>query len=595
MATATTETATKGGAWLIGEADPATVMTPEKLTEEHKLIRQTASEFINGEMIPVNDRLEQKDWTLQRELVKKCGSLGLLGTNIPEEYGGVDLDKIATLIVSECIAAHASFAATFGAQANLTILPIYMFGTEAQKQKYLPGLVSGELVGSYCLSESGSGSDALAAKTRAMKQPDGSFVMSGEKMWITNGGFADVYIIFAKVDGEHFTAFIVDRNWPGVSSGKEEHKLGLHGSSTTPIILQEVKVPADAVLGEIGKGHKVAFNVLNFGRFKLGAMCSGGGRRTIQEAAKYANTRKQFGVPIATFGAIKHKLGETTARQYALESMMYRTDGLIDQRIAATPDKKANDPTPMLQALEKLAVEASIDKVLGSETIDFIIDENLQIHGGNGFVRDYPAEGHYRDARVNRIFECTNEINRLLIPGMLMKKAIKGDLPLMAAAKALQDEIMSPSMAMPDDGDSVLSAEARACAIFKKIVLMVAGSAMQRYGTKIEQEQEVLSYLADILTDTYAAESAMLRARDAVTRKVPNAGMHQFAACITVNEAAGRIELAARSALAAMADGDVLRTQLAALRRLMKITPVNTVAMRRQLADAAVAQGGYIF
>jgi alkylation response protein AidB-like acyl-CoA dehydrogenase len=595
MATVASEKTTKGGAWLIEETDPASVMTPEKLTEEHKLIQQTATEFIRGEVIPVNDKLEQKDWKLQREIVKKCGSLGLLGTNIPEAYGGVDLDKIATMLVSEAVAEHASFAATFGAQANLTILPIYMFGSEAQKQKYLPGLISGELVGSYCLSESGSGSDALAAKTRAMKQADGSFIMSGEKMWITNGGFADVYIIFAKVDGEHFTAFIVERQWPGVSSGKEEHKLGLHGSSTTPIILQDVKVPADAVLGEIGKGHKVAFNVLNFGRFKLGAMSSGGAKRTIQEAVKYATTRKQFGVAIGTFGAIKHKLGEMTARQYALESMMYRTAGLIDQRIASTPDKKADDPTPMLQALEEFAVEASIAKVLGSETIDYIIDENLQIHGGNGFVRDYPAEGHYRDARVNRIFEGTNEINRLLIPGMLMKKAVKGELPLMAAAKALQDEIMSPSMSMPDDGDSVLSAEARACATFKKIVLMVAGTAMQRYGTKIEQEQEVLSYLADILIDTYAAESAMLRARDAVTRKVSNAELHQQAASISVNEAAGRIELAARSALAAMAEGDVLRTQLAALRRLMKATPVNTVAMRRTLADAAVAKGGYIF
>jgi alkylation response protein AidB-like acyl-CoA dehydrogenase len=595
MASVASETATKGGAWLIGDTDPATVMTPEKLTDEHKLIRQTASEFINGEVIPVNDRLEQKDWNLQRDLVKKCGSLGLLGTNIPEDYGGVDLDKIATLIVSESIAEHASFAATFGAQANLTILPIYMFGTEAQKQKYLPGLVSGELVGSYCLSESGSGSDALAAKTRAVKQADGSFVISGEKMWITNGGFADIYVVFAKVDGEHFTAFIVERKWAGVSSGKEEHKLGLHGSSTTPVILQDVKVPADAVLGEIGKGHKVAFNVLNFGRFKLGAMCSGGARRTIQEAAKYAASRKQFNLPIATFGAIKHKLGEMTARQYALESMMYRTAGLIDQRIASTPDKKANDPAPMLQALEEFAVEASIAKVLGSETIDYIIDENLQIHGGNGFVRDYPAEGHYRDARVNRIFEGTNEINRLLIPGMLMKKAVKGELPLMAAAKALQDEIMSPSMSMPDDGDGVLGAETRACTTFKKVVLMIAGTAMQRYGMKIETEQEVLSYLADILIDTYAAESAVLRARDAAANKAGNAELHQQAASITVNEAAGRIELAARSALAAMADGDTLRTQLAALRRLMKITPVNTVAMRRQLADAAVAQGGYIF
>jgi alkylation response protein AidB-like acyl-CoA dehydrogenase len=595
MASVASAATAKGGAWLIEETDPAAVMTPEKLTEEHRLIQQTATEFINGEVVPANDRLEQKDWTLQREIVKKCGELGLFGTNIPEAYGGVDLDKIATLVVSEAIAAHGSFAATFGAQANLTILPIYLFGTEAQRQKYLPGLISGELVGSYCLSESGSGSDALAAKTRAMKQADGSFVMSGEKMWITNGGFADVFIIFAKVDGEHFTAFIVERDWPGVSSGKEEHKLGLHGSSTTPIILQDVKVPADAVLGEIGKGHKVAFNVLNFGRFKLGAMCSGGGKRTIQEAVKYSITRKQFGVAIGTFGAIKHKLGEMTARQYALESMMYRTAGLIDQRIASTPDKKADDPMPMLQAVEEFAVEASIAKVLGSETLDFIIDENLQIHGGNGFVKDYPAEGHYRDARVNRIFEGTNEINRLLIPGMLMKKAVKGDLPLMAAAKALQDEIMSPSMAMPDDGDSVLSAEARACAIFKKIVLMVAGTAMQRYGMKIEQEQEVLSYLADILIDAYAAESAMLRARDAVTRKVRNAELHHQAASITVNEAAGRIELAARSALAAMADGDTLRTQLAALRRLMKVTPVNTVEMRRKLADAATAAGGYIF
>src|SRR5687768_13740260 len=404
MASVASAATAKGGAWLIEETDPAAVMTPEKLTEEHKLIQQTATEFINGEVVPANDKLEQKDWKLQREIVKKCGGLGLFGTNIPEAYGGVDLDKIATLVVSEAIAAHGSFAATFGAQANLTILPIYMFGTEGQKQKYLPGLVSGELVGSYCLSESGSGSDALAAKTRAMKQPDGSFVVSGEKMWITNGGFADVYLVFAKVDGEHFTAFIIERKWAGVSSGKEEHKLGLHGSSTTPVILQEVKVPADAVLGEVGKGHKVAFNVLNFGRFKLGAMTSGGAKSALAEAAKYAGQRKQFGVPIATFGAIKHKLGEMTAREYGLESMMYRTAGLIDAHIAAAPGKQPNDAAPMLKALEEFAVEASIAKVLGSETIDFIIDENLQIHGGNGFVRDYPAEGHYRDARVNRIF-----------------------------------------------------------------------------------------------------------------------------------------------------------------------------------------------
>jgi alkylation response protein AidB-like acyl-CoA dehydrogenase len=595
MAIETTGTAVRGGAWLIEDTDPATVMTPEKITEEHALIRQAASEFIAGEVVPATDRLEQKDWALQRELIRKCGSLGLFGTNIPEAYGGVDLDKIATLVASEELAQHASFGATFGAQANLTILPIYMFGTEAQKQKYLPGLIAGDVVGAYCLSESGSGSDAMGAKTRAMKQPDGSFLVSGEKMWITNGGFADVYIVFAKVDGEQFTAFIIEKAWPGVSSGKEEHKLGLHGSSTTPVILQEVKVPADAVLGEVGKGHKVAFNVLNFGRFKLGAMCSGGAKKALAEAVKYAASRKQFGVAIATFGAIKHKIGEMTARQYALESMMYRTAGLIDQRIAATPDRQANDGTPMLKALEEFAVEASIAKVLGSEVVDYVIDENLQIHGGNGFVHDYPAEGHYRDARVNRIFEGTNEINRLLIPGMLMKRAVKGDLPLLAAARQLQDEIMSPSPALPDDAGGALVDETRACGAFKKVVLFIAGTATQAYGPKLEQEQEVLSYLADILIDTYAAESAVLRARDASNRKLPKADAHIDAARISVNEAAGRIELAARSCLAAMAEGDTLRTQLAALRRLMKVTPVNTVAMRRRLADASVAKGSYLF
>ena len=594
MATVTERTV-KGGAWLIEETDPSTVMTPEKLTDEHKLIRQTAAEFVDGEVFPVLDRLEQKDWALNRELVKRGGELGIFGTNIAEAYGGVDLDKISTLVVAEQVSRCASFGTTFGAHANLTILPIYMFGTEAQKQKYLPRLISGETIGAYCLSESGSGSDALSAKTRAMQQADGSFVLSGEKMWISNGGFADVFVIFAKVDGEHFTAFIVERAWPGVSSGKEEHKLGLNGSSTTPIILQDVKVPADAVLGEIGKGHKVAFNVLNFGRLKLGAMCSGGSKAAIGEAAKYASTRRQFGQAIASFGAIKHKLGEMTARAYALEAMMYRTSGLVDHRIASTPDRKTGDGTPMLHALEEFAVEASIAKVLGSEVVDYIVDENIQIHGGNGFVKDYAAERHYRDARVNRIFEGTNEINRMLIPGMLMKRAMKGDLALIPAAMKLQDEIMSPSPAMPEASDAVLADELRAVQAFKKVVLLVAGTAMQRYGTALEQEQEVLSYLADVLIDTYAAESAVLRAIDAANRNVAGADLHVDAARVYTNEAAGRVELNARGALAAMAEGDTLRTQLAALRRLLKVTPINAVALRRRLADATVAKGAYLF
>jgi alkylation response protein AidB-like acyl-CoA dehydrogenase len=588
------EQTTKGGEWLIEETDPSTVMTPEQLSEEHRLIGQTAAEFVDNEVFPAAERLEKKDWALNRELLAKCGALGLLGTNVSEAYGGVDLDKIATLVVSEQMARYSSFGATFGAQANLTILPIYLFGTDAQKAKYLPGLVSGESVGAYCLSESGSGSDSLAAKTKAVRQADGTFIMSGEKMWITNGGFADVYVIFAKVDGEQFTAFIVERAWPGVSSGKEEHKLGLYGSSTAPVILQDVKVPADAVLGEVGKGHKVAFNVLNFGRFKLGAMCSGGSRGVINEATRYASTRKQFGVAIATFGAIKYKLGEMIARQYALESMMYRTAGLIDARIRATATDGTHGTT-MLQALEEFAVEASIAKVLGSEVIDYIIDENLQIHGGNGYVRDYPAEGHYRDARVNRIFEGTNEINRLLIPGMLMKKALKGELPLVQAAKRLQDEIMSPSMSMPEDDGGVLADESRAVAAFKKVVLMLAGTAMQRYGDKLQEEQEVLTYLADALIDTYAAESAVLRAQRSAADALPTADLQADAARVYVHEAAGRIELGARHCLAAMAEGDVLRTQLAALRRLLKVTPTNLVVLRRRLADAAVVKGGYLF
>jgi alkylation response protein AidB-like acyl-CoA dehydrogenase len=593
MTIETVEQVMKGGAWLIEETDPATVMTPDQLTEEHRLIGQTASEFVEQEVLPVAERLEQKDWALNRELVAKCGALGLFGTNLPEQYGGVDLDKIATLVVSEQISRYASFGTTFGAHANLAMLPIFMFGTDAQKEKYLPRLASGEIVGAYCLSESGSGSDSLAARTRAMRQPDGSFVLSGEKMWITNGGFADVYVVFAKVDGEHFTAFIVERAWPGVASGKEEHKLGLHGSSTTPVILQDVQVPADAVLGEVGKGHKVAFNVLNFGRFKLGAMASGGARNVIVEAIKYASSRKQFGVPIATFGAIKHKLAEMTVRQFALESMLYRTAGMIDARVSASGGH--SDGKPMLQALEEYAVEASIAKVLGSEVIDYIIDENVQIHGGNGFVRDYPAEGHYRDARVNRIFEGTNEINRLLIPGMLMKKALKGELPLVAAAKALQDEIMSPSLAVPEDDDAPLSAETRAVSAFKKVVLLAAGTAMQRYGEKLQDEQEVLTYLADMLIDTYAAESALLRARRTAASGEATAGLQADAARVYVNDAAGRIELAARACLAAMAEGDMLRTQLAALRRLLKVTPVNTVAARRRLAEASVQKGAYLF
>ena len=584
---AVTTTARKGASWLLEESDQTSMFTPEKLSEEHRLMAQTVEEFVDNEVMPNLDQLETKDWKLARSLVKRAGELGLLGISVPEQYGGLDLDKASALVVSERMARSASMGAAYGAQANLTIIPIVLFGTDAQKAKYLPGLVSGDLVGAYCLSESGSGSDALAARTRATKQADGSWILNGEKMWITNGGFADVFIVFAQADGDQFTAFIVERAF-GVKSGNEEHKMGLHGSSTTPILLQDVTVPAENLLGEVGKGAKVALNTLNFGRFKLGAMCSGGCRSVIGEAAKYAKQRKQFGHPISDFGAIKYKLGEMTARTYALESLMYRTAGLIDATVAEAGE---HGGSAIAAALEEFAVEASIAKVMGSEVLDYVLDENVQIHGGNGFVKDYPAERYYRDARVNRIFEGTNEINRMLIPGMLIRRALKGEIGVIPAAKKLQDELLSPTGASAL-GEEGLDADLKTAGAFKKVALMVLGTAMQTYGQKLTDEQEILCAAADILIDTYAAESAVLRAREAAGR--PDGRLHEAAARTFVNDAAQRVQATATNALAGMAEGDTLRTLMAALRRVLKVTPVNTVALRRTLADATVARERYI-
>jgi len=577
----------KGGAWLIESTSPDGVLTPEKLTDEHRLIARTVDQFVEQEALPALPKLEQHAWTVVRDLIKRCGELGLLGVDVPEEYGGLALDKVTSLIVSERMARSASFGAAFGGQVNLTLLPLILFGTPAQKAKYIPKLLTGELLGAYCLSETGSGSDALGAKTKATRQADGSFVLNGEKMWITNGGFADLFIVFAKVDGDQFTAFIVERAFGGLTNGKEEHKMGLHGSSTTAVILQDVKVPAENLLGEIGRGHKVAFNVLNFGRFKLGGMCIGGSRDAIGESARYAAQRKQFGHPIASFGAIRHKLGEMIARTYAGESMLYRTVGIIDERIGA-----AKDGATAAAVLEEYAVEASMAKVIGSETLDFVLDENIQIHGGNGYVRDYPAERHYRDARVNRIFEGTNEINRLLIPGMLAKRALKGELGIIPAAMALQNELLSPA-SVPAADDTPFAAERSAIVALKKIALMVFGVAMQTYAMKLADEQEMLMAIADLLMDVYSAESALLRATAA--HGGPRASFHADAARTFLNDAAARIEVVAKQSLAVMTTGDTLRTMLAGLRRLTKFVPLDTVTMRRRLADEAVARGGYIF
>jgi alkylation response protein AidB-like acyl-CoA dehydrogenase len=589
---ASTTTSARGGAWLLDREPGARIFTPEQMTEEHRLIAQTAADFAEKEVLPVLDRLEAKDWAVARALVRRCGELGLLGVNVPEAYGGIELDKVSSLIVSEHVARSASFGSTFGAQANLCILPILMFGTDEQKARYLPQLVSGEAIGAYALSESESGSDALGARARAVRRGDGSFLLTGEKMWITNGGFADVIIVFAKVDGEQFTAFIVERAFGGVVSGKEEHKMGLHGSSTTSVLLQDVAVPAANLLGELGKGHKVAFNVLNFGRFKLGAMCLGGCRLAVGESARYAASRKQFGQPIAAFGAIKHKLGEMTARTYALEALMYRVAGLIDARLQ-TRDQRDQG---LVQALEEYAVEASIAKVFGSEVLDYVLDENVQVHGGNGYVHDYPAERHYRDARVNRIFEGTNEINRLLIPGMLIKRALKGDLPFGPAVRGLREEIMGPpSPGIDPDDDAPLAAESQTVDALRKTCLLVAGAAMDRFGATLQDEQEVLLWLGDLLIQTFAADSAVLRAHSAAVSHRPDAALQADAARVFVAGAVLRMEAAAREALSAMAEGDVLRTQMAALRRVLKSAPINTVAIRRRLAGETVGKGRYPF
>jgi alkylation response protein AidB-like acyl-CoA dehydrogenase len=582
----TTSTLHKGGEWLTIDVPAGDVFTPERLSEEHRLVGQTAQEFVTKEVLPALGELEQKNWTLARSLIRRAGDLGLLGTDVPEAFGGVALDKAASIVVGEVIGTSASFATTFGAQTGLAIIPILCFGTEAQQRAYLPRIITGELIGAYCLSESVSGSDALGARARATRQPDGSWRLNGEKLWITNGGFADVFIVFAKVDGEQFSAFIVERGFKGVTSGKEEHKMGLHGSSTTPLVLADAEVPAANLLGEIGKGHKIAFNVLNYGRFKLAAMCSGGAKFVVAEAAGYATSRRQFGQPIAAFGAIKHKLAEMTLRTYAIEAALYRTAGLID----AASGTASHDAA----AFEEFAVEASALKVAASEMLDYVVDENVQIHGGNGFVADYPAEKHFRDARVNRIFEGTNEINRLLVPGMLIKRAVKGGVPIIAAAKRLQDELLRPAAPLAESDDALVNAR-RTVSSLKKTALMTVGLALEKFGESIQQEQEILMLLADIIIDVFIAESAVVRAEQASAAGQATASLQADAAAVNAHDAGLRADAAARTLLASIASGDTLRTAMAALRRFLKVAPLDTIAARRRLADAVIARRAYLF
>jgi alkylation response protein AidB-like acyl-CoA dehydrogenase len=581
----------KGGAFLIEERTPEEVFTPEDFTEEQRMIAETTREFIDGEVRPRIPELEKHDWDLSRELIKKSADLGLVGAVIPEEYGGLGLDQTSGTLVAENFGRASSFAVTFGAQTGIGTLPIVYFGNEETKQKYLPKIVTGEMVPAYALTEAGSGSDALAAKATARLSEDGKFyVLNGEKMWISNAGFADLFIVFAKVDGDKFSGFVVEAG-PGVKTGEEEHKMGIKGSSTRALILQDARVPVENLLGEVGKGAKIAFNILNIGRFKLGAACCGGMKLMIHESVRYANERHQFGKPISSFGAIKAKLAEMAIRTWVGEAMTYRTVGLIESAIGDT-----KDPDAKLRSIEEYAAECSIIKVALSEYCDFVADEMVQIYGGYGYSADYPAEKAYRDSRINRIFEGTNEINRMLIPGMLIKRAMKGQLALLPAAQALMDEVLSPSMPSFDEDEGVLAAEMKLAQNAKKVALMTLGTAAQKYMMALADQQEILMGVADITIDAYAMESAVLRAQKLAAAKGEEAASRYLDMTrVFCNDAVERIDAHAKNTLAAMSEGDELRTLLAALRRFTKLTPMNTVAARQRIADVLIKANKYAY
>jgi butyryl-CoA dehydrogenase len=583
-----------GGSFLLEQRKPDEVFTPEDFTEQHRLIGQTAEEFAVKEILPNAEKMEHKDFSITRDLLKKAGELGLSSAEIPEAYGGLEMDKVTAAVIADHIAKYAGFATTWGGHTGIGTLPIVYFGTEDQKKKYLPRLAAGEIVGAYALSEASSGSDALNCRARAQLSPDGKhYVLNGEKMWITNAGFADLFTVFAKVDGEKFTAFLVEKTFPGFSVGAEEHKMGIRGSSTCPLILSDCKVPAENVLGEIGKGHVIAFNILNVGRFKLGAMCVGGARVALENSIGYAKQRKAFSKVIADFGLVREKLANMATLIYVGEALVYRTVGMMDVALAEVDKSSPNAARETRKAIEEYAVECSIIKVWGSEMIDYVVDETMQIYGGYGFVEEYPAERAYRDSRINRIFEGTNEINRLIITGFLLKRAMSGQLPLMPAIKKLMDEVLAgPSVGEELEGP--LADERKLVAQAKKLALFVSGSATQKYMQAIQDQQEVMGAIADMVIETYAMESAVLRAHKMVESKGEAAAALPVAMTrVYLSQAMDKIEGAAKKIIAAVAEGDTLRTQLAILRRLAKHEPFNTIELRQQIAQKTIERGKY--
>jgi butyryl-CoA dehydrogenase len=582
--------AAAGGSFLLETRTPAEIFTPEDLSEEQRQIAATAAQFAREEILPAAAAIEAKEPGVLAGLMRKAAELGFASVDIPEEYGGMGMDKMTSTVVTDRLSVLASFSTAFGAHIGIATLPLVWYGTEEQKKRYLPKLASGEWIGSYGLSEASSGSDAMNIRARATLSPDDStYTLNGEKMWITNCGIASLYTVFAKIDGEKFSAFLVERDTPGLTVGAEEHKLGIRGSSTCPLVLDGCKIPAGNLLGEAGKGHHIAFNVLNVGRFKLGVACIGGARHALGHMIKYAKERHAFGKAIAEFGMIQRKISSSAARLYAAESMAYRTVGMIDAGLTQLGEEQAHSPRETQKRIEEYAVECSILKVYGSEMLTLVADELIATMGGYGYVEEYPAERFYRDARINRIFEGTNEINRMIITGWLMKRALNGQLPLLGAIKKLMDEVTQPpSFEMGDDAGVALAREGEVLAAVKKMALFAAGVASQRFMTGLQEQQEVMADLADIIMQVYALESALLRARKLAEAKRNTAEAAAAMTGLLADESIALAEQAARRVLAACGEGDLLKTQLAILRRLARFTPGDAVGMSRTVARHAI-------
>ena len=571
-----------GGSFLAGPLDGAEIFTPERLTDEQRAIRHSVHAFVDREVVARRDAVEAKDYPTHRELLERMGNDGFLGIDVPAAYGGAGLDRITSVVVDEAMASAGSFAVTYAVHSGIGTLPTVFFGTDDQKRRYLPGLAAGTIVGAYALTEASAGSDAMAIRTRATRQADGAWRLDGAKQFISNAGFADLFTVYAKIDGEQFSAFLVERSTPGLSVGTEEAKMGLHGASTCPVTLDGVVVPGDNLLGEPGKGHRVAFNVLNVGRFKLAAACLGGMRPSVGIAAEYAGQRSAFGRKIADFPLIGSKLAAMAARTYAVESVVYRIAGLLEAGLAAAED--ATSPEAMRAALEEYAVECSLAKVLASEELGFVVDELVQVHGGYGYIEEYPAAAAYRDARIHRIWEGTNEINRLLIPGTLLKRAMTGRLDLLGPARRAQEALLGGDL---PTFEGPLAAERAAVAATRTATLLLSGAAAQRYGPRLEDEQELLAGLADLTIDLFTMESVVERAASA------DGTLHTDLATVIVADRAASVEQRAKSLAARVAEGDEARTLVAGIRRLMRGDPIDRIALSRRIAGAVTERSGY--